>query len=77
MPRERVPRRATQSILFLRVSLRRDLRGSPSTGKRVRVQDMSMKETMEQELAEALAMLEKANGALSRIFGIEEEGESE
>jgi hypothetical protein len=36
-----------------------------------------MKETMEQELAEALAMLEKANGALSRIFGIEEEGESE
>jgi hypothetical protein len=34
-----------------------------------------MKETMDQELAEALAMLEKANGALSRIFGIEEEGE--
>jgi len=38
---------------------------------------MNMKETMEQELAEALAMLEKANGALSRIFGIEEEGEGE
>jgi hypothetical protein len=30
---------------------------------------------MEQELAEALAMLEKANGALARIFGIEEEGD--
>jgi hypothetical protein len=35
-----------------------------------------MKETMDQELAEALAMLEKANSALARIFGIEEEGES-
>ena len=34
---------------------------------------MSMKETMEQELAEAIATLEKANGALARIFGINEE----
>jgi hypothetical protein len=39
---------------------------------------MNMKDTMDQELAEALAMLEKANGALARIFGIEEEeGESD
>ena len=38
---------------------------------------MNMKETMEQELAEAIATLEKANGALARIFGIEQEGESE
>ena len=44
------------------------------------MQDMNgetMKETMEQELEEALAMLEKANGAMSRIFGIEEEEEGE
>lgn len=37
---------------------------------------MSMKEIMDQELAEALATLEKANGALSRIFNMEE-GESD
>lgn len=37
---------------------------------------MTMKEIMDQELAEALATLEKANGALSRIFNMEE-GESE
>ncbi len=41
------------------------------------MQDMNMKETMEQELAEAIATLEKANGALARIFGIEQEGEGE
>ena len=39
---------------------------------------MSMKETMDQELAEAIAMLNRANGALSRIFNTEEgEDESE
>ena len=32
---------------------------------------------MEQELAEAIATVEKANGALARIFGIEQEGEGE
>ena len=32
-----------------------------------------MKEIMDQELAEAIRMLEKANGALSRIFNTEEE----
>lgn len=37
------------------------------------MQDMSMKETMEQELAEAIRTLEKANGALARIFNVEEE----
>lgn len=31
-----------------------------------------MKETMEQELAEAIRTLEKANGALSRIFNVKE-----
>ena len=42
----------------------------------MRVQDMNMREIMDQELAEAIATLEKANGALSRIFNMEE-GESE
>ena len=37
---------------------------------------MSLREIMDQELAEALATLEKANGALSRIFNMEE-GEEE
>lgn len=37
---------------------------------------MSMKEIMDQELAEALANLEKANSALERIFNLAE-GESE
>ena len=36
---------------------------------------MSMKEIMDQELAEALATLNKANNALARIFNVEE-GES-
>ena len=40
------------------------------------MQDMSMKEIMDQELAEALATLEKANSALARIFNVQE-GESE
>jgi hypothetical protein len=39
---------------------------------------MNMKETMEAELAEALAVLTKANSALERIFNTEEgEGENE
>jgi hypothetical protein len=33
----------------------------------------TMRETMEKEQAEALATLMKANRALERIFGIEEE----
>ena len=37
---------------------------------------MSMKETMEQELAEAIRTLEKANSVFARIFNTEE-GESE
>ena len=37
---------------------------------------MNMKETMDQELAEAIRTLEKANGALARIFNMEE-GEDE
>lgn len=36
---------------------------------------MNMKETMETELAEALAVLTKANSALERIFNTKE-GES-
>ena len=35
----------------------------------------SMQEIMERELAEAKATLNRANGALSRLFGIETEGE--
>ena len=37
---------------------------------------MSMKEIMDQELADALATLNKANSALARIFNVEE-GEDE
>ena len=57
------------------------MRGSPSTSKRLRVPTMSKGETMEelmnQELNEAIATLKRANSALSRLFGIEEEGEDE
>jgi hypothetical protein len=52
------------------------MRRSSSTYQRVRVQDMNMKELMDQERAEAIATLDKANSALSRIFNVEE-GESE
>jgi hypothetical protein len=43
------------------------------------VQGMSetMEQIMERELAEAIATLNRANGALSRLFGIEGEGENE
>ena len=34
----------------------------------------TMQETMEREKAKAIATLKRANSALSRIFGIEEEG---
>ena len=36
----------------------------------------TMEEVMNQELNEAIATLNRANRALSRIFGIEEEGEN-
>lgn len=36
---------------------------------------MSMKEVMDKELAEAIATLERANNALSRIFNTEDEEE--
>jgi len=52
------------------------MRGSPSTSTRVRVPTMSKGETMEelmnQELNEAIATLNRANSALSRLFNIEE-----
>ena len=35
----------------------------------------AMEEVMNQELNEAIATLKRANSALSRIFGIEEEDE--
>jgi hypothetical protein len=39
---------------------------------------MNMKELMDQELAEALAMLKKADSVLSRTFNVnEQEGEGE
>jgi hypothetical protein len=37
----------------------------------------TMQEAMKREQEEALAALMKANRALERIFGIEEEGENE
>jgi hypothetical protein len=46
-------------------------------GKRRQVMSESMRETMEKEQAEALATLMKANRALERIFGIEEEEDNE
>lgn len=35
----------------------------------------SMEQLMEKEMAEAIATLNRANGALSRLFGIEGEDE--
>ncbi len=53
------------------------MRGSPRTGRRVRVLTMregeTMQETMKREQEEMLATLMRANGALSRIFNVEEE----
>ena len=59
--------------------MRQSMRGSPSTRERLRVLAMSenMEELMNQELNEAIATLNRANRALSRIFGIDEEGEGE
>ena len=37
----------------------------------------TMQEIMERELEEALASLKRANNALSRVFGIDEEEEGE
>ena len=37
----------------------------------------SMQEMMEREKAEAIATLNRANRALSRIFGIDEEGDED
>ena len=37
----------------------------------------TMEQLMEKEKAEAIATLNRANSALSRLFGIEEESENE
>jgi len=37
----------------------------------------TMQEMMEREKAEAVAMMRRANSAMSRIFGIEEEEDNE
>ena len=37
----------------------------------------TMEQIMERELQEAIATLNRANGALSRLFGIEGEGEGD
>ena len=37
----------------------------------------SMQEMMEREKAEAVAMMRRANSAMSRIFGIEEEEDND
>ena len=44
---------------------------------RVPTMSETMQETMKREQEEALATLMRANRALERIFGIEEEGEDE
>ena len=49
---------------------------SPSAGERVRVQSMSERETIDREMAEAIAMMKRANRAIDRIFNTEE-GEEE
>lgn len=48
----------------------------PSTGERVRVHSMSERETIDKEMAEAIAMMKRANRAIDRIFNTEE-GEEE
>lgn len=55
------------------------MRRSPSASERMRVLTMTetMQEIMEREKAEAIRTLKLANGALSRIFGIEEEEDNE
>ena len=57
------------------------MRGSPCTRRRVRVLTMregeTMEEMMEREKAQAIATLMKANRALDRIFGIQEEEDNE
>ena len=53
-----------------------NMRRSPSTGQGLWVPTMkgeTMEETMKREQAEAIATLMKANRALDRIFGIQEE----
>jgi hypothetical protein len=37
----------------------------------------TMQEMMEREKAEAVAMMKRANSAMSRLFGVEEEEENE
>ena len=54
------------------------MRRSPGTSQRVWVPTMkgeTMQEIMEREKAEAIRTLNLANNALSRLFGIEGEGE--
>jgi hypothetical protein len=46
-------------------------------GKRRQVMNETMQEMMAKEQAEALATLMKANRALERIFGVEEEEDNE
>ena len=46
-------------------------------GKRRQVMSETMQEAMKREQEEALAALMKANRALERIFGVEEEEDSE
>ena len=46
-------------------------------GKRGKVMSETMQEMMAKEQAEALATLMKANRALERIFGVEEEEDNE
>jgi diadenosine tetraphosphate (Ap4A) HIT family hydrolase len=56
------------------------MRRPSSTSERVRVPTMSetMQEMMEKEMAEAIAMMNRANRAIDRLFNTQEgEGEDE
>lgn len=39
------------------------------------MKEETMRDTMERELAEAIAMLNRANGALERIFNVDDDEE--
>ena len=82
MPRLRVQQRTARGLLYVRLSLWRDLRRSPSASKGMRVLKMSEKETMQEQMKreqeQTLATLMRANRAFERIFGVqEEEGEGD
>lgn len=49
----------------------------PCQGLRVPTMSETMKETMEREMAEAIAMMNRANRAIDRLFNAEEREEED